>query len=148
MKSKFFIPWKEDKSQMDFCEKKIYTPKMEYEFLLDTDGIRQVNPPFFSIQSGKGTIGLFLAAVQRDAEEEAKSYISRSLWHAVDMTELRGLFGDIKEYQCFLGERKKGIHTLHLTIHKESGKTNVIAFALVEGKNAFGQWKIFQIEKE
>ena len=148
MKSRFFLPWKANRKQGGFSARKIYTPKEKNKFLMDTDGIRNVKSPFFSIPSAKGIIGLFLSAVQKNAEEEVKAYISRSLWHGVDMKELRLLFGDIKEYQCFFGERKKGIHTLRLTIHKESESPEVISIAMVEEKNNFGQWKIFQIEKE
>ena len=144
----FFLPWEGIVAQKLVPSQKIFTPKGINPLFFAYDDIHNLNKPFLSIPNPSGTVKFFLEALHKKADEEAIGYISHTLWNIVNLEELRDIFRDVRQYQCFVGWEKKGIRIVSLAVKNDGGKTDIISLKMVEEPNVFGKWKIYYIEKE
>ena len=64
------------------------------------------------------------------------------------MEDLREIFQDERQYQCFVGLENKGMRMVSLAVKADGGKPDIISMKMVEEPNVFGKWKIYHIEKE
>jgi len=144
----FFIPWDDIAFQGLAPIQKVYTPKDSSPLFFTYDDIHNLKKPFLSIPNPRGTVKLFLDALHKNADEEAIGYISHTLWNLVSMEDLREIFEDVRQYQCFVGLENKGMRMVSLAVKADGGKTDIISMKMVEEPNVFGKWKIYHIEKE
>jgi len=110
----------------------------------------QKEKPFFSILSENGTVKLFLDAVAHDTEEAA-CFISKNCIKAIDLFELKSSFdGGGFKYLYPVEENNIGncrTDTV-LLINKKSKQKTVLRLYMVREPDQFGQWKIFNVERE
>ncbi|MDR1913849.1 MAG: hypothetical protein LBQ68_05125 [Clostridiales bacterium] len=108
--------------------------------------IQHTKRPFFNIMTENTTVKLFLDALAYDPEN-ASCFISKNCIKRIDLSELKETFGN------------GGFKYLPQSTVVKNGKTNIILLMnskdktilhlyMVREPDRFGQWKIFNVEKE
>jgi len=112
--------------------------------------IKQNGRPFFNILADNGTVKLFLDAVAHNMEE-AVCFISKNCVKSIDLFELKSSFdGGGFKYLYPIEENSRGnckTNTVLLINNKSKQKT-VLRLYMVREPDQFGQWKIFNVERE
>jgi len=115
-----------------------------------SDVIIQNGKPFFNILTENSTVKLFLDAVAHNTEEAA-CFISKNCIKTIDLSELKDSFenGGFK-YLYPIEENNMGncrTNTV-LLINNNSKQKTVLRLYMVREPDQFGQWKIFNVERE
>jgi len=118
--------------------------------IFGSDVIKQNGKPFFDILTENSTVKLFLDAVARDTEEAA-CFISKNCVKSIDLIELRSSFdGGGFKYLYPAEENNQGncrTNTV-LLINNDSKQKTILHLYMVREPDQFGQWKIFNVERE
>jgi len=112
--------------------------------------IKQNGKPFFNILTENSTVKLFLDAVAHDTEEAA-CFISKNCIKSIDLFELKSSFdGGGFKYLYPVEENSEGnCRTNTVLLINNSGKQKTILHLyMVREPDQFGQWKIFNVERE
>ena len=113
---------------------------------------RITGKPFFNILTENSTVKLFLDAVAHNTEEAAY-FISKNCVKSIDLIELKSTFDDGGFKYLFSIEDKangKGncrTNTV-LLFNKKSNQKTILHLYMVREPDQFGQWKIFNVERE
>jgi len=115
-----------------------------------SDVIKRNGKPFFNILTENSTVKLFLDAVAHNTEE-AVCFISKNCVKSIDLFELKSSFdsGGFK-YLYAAQESNTGncrTNTV-LLINGKSKQKTVLRLYMVREPDQFGQWKIFNVERE
>jgi hypothetical protein len=108
--------------------------------------------PFFNILSENSTIKLFLDAIAHNTEE-AVCFISKNCVKSIDLFELKDTFedGGFKYLSSMEdapnGKENRRTNTVLLFNNKSKQKT-ILRLYMVREPDQFGQWKIFNVERE
>ena len=115
-----------------------------------SDVIIQNGKPFFNILTENSTVKLFLDAVAHNTEEAA-CFISKNCIKSIDLFELKNTFdGGGFKYLNPVEDNNKGncrTNTVLLINNNGSPKT-ILHLYMVREPDQFGQWKIFNVERE
>ena len=115
-----------------------------------SDVIKQTGKPFINILTENSTVKLFLDAVAHDTEEAA-CFISKNCIKSIDLFELKSSYdGGGFKYLYSAGENNSGncrTNTV-LLINKKSKQKTILHLYMVREPDQFGQWKIFNVERE
>ena len=117
-----------------------------------TDVIRQTGKPFFNILTENGTVKQFLDAVAHDTEEAA-CFISKNCIKSIDLIELKSSFdgGGFKYLYPAEDEAKNTGNCRTNTVllfNNKSNQNTIVRLYMVREPDQFGQWKIFNVERE
>jgi hypothetical protein len=117
-----------------------------------SDVLRITGKPFFSILTENSTVKLFLDAIAHNTEEAA-CFISKNCARSIDLIELKDTFDDGGFKYLFSMEEassEKGncrTNTVLLFNNKSNQKT-ILHLYMIREPDQFGQWKIFNVERE
>ena len=117
-----------------------------------SDVLRLTGKPFFSILTDNSTVKLFLEAVAHNTEEAA-CFISKNCIKSIDLIELKSSFDDGGfKYLFSIDDESNGkgncrTNTVLLFNNKSNQKT-ILHLYMVREPDQFGQWKIFNVERE
>jgi len=117
-----------------------------------SDVIKQKGKPFFNILTENSTVKLFLDAVAHDTEEAA-CFISKNCIKSIDLFELKSSFdGGGFKYLYPVEDTSNNTGNCRtntvLLINKKSKQKTVLRLYMVREPDQFGQWKIFNVERE
>jgi len=115
-----------------------------------SDVMKQNGKPFINIFTENSTVKLFLDAVAHNTEE-AMCFISKNCIKSIDLFELKSSFdGCGFKYLKPIEENNKGncrTNTV-LLINNQSKQKTILHLYMVREPDQFGQWKIFNVERE
>jgi len=114
--------------------------------------LRKTGKPFFNILTENSTVKLFLDAVAHNTEEAAY-FISKNCIKSIDLFELKSsIDGGGFKYLSPIDETSNGTgncrtNTVLLFNNRDSQKI-ILHLYMVREPDQFGQWKIFNVERE
>ena len=115
-----------------------------------SDVIIQNGKPFFNILTENSTVKLFLDAVAHNTEEAA-CFISKNCIKSIDLFELKSSFdGGGFKYLYPVEQNNNGTCRTNtvLLINNNSKQKTILHLYMVREPDQFGQWKIFNVERE
>ena len=116
-----------------------------------SDVIKQNGIPFLDIFTENSTVKLFLDAVAHNTEDAA-CFISKNCIKSIDLFELKSSFdgGGFKYLLPIEENNNKGncrTNTV-LLINNQNQQKTILHLYMVREPDQFGQWKIFNVERE
>ena len=118
-----------------------------------SDVLKLTGKPFFNILTENSTVKLFLDAVAHNTEEAAY-FISKNCIKSIDLNEIKSTFED-GGFKCLfysledITNNKGNCRTnTVLLFNKKSNQKTILHLYMVREPDQFGQWKIFNVERE
>jgi hypothetical protein len=112
------------------------------------ESLRRTGGPFFHITTEHSAVKLFLDAVSRSAEE-ARCFISKKCIKTIDLSELKRCFdGGYKYLTKGDGGGGNCRTDIVLAFNKTQNEKSILRLYMVREPDQFGQWKIFNVERE
>ena len=117
-----------------------------------SDVLKQNGKPFFNILTENSTVKLFLDAVAQNTEE-AECFISKNCIKSIDLLELKSTFdGGGFKYLYPVPDESNNTGNCRtntvLLINNNSKQKTILRLYMVREPDQFGQWKIFNVERE
>ena len=116
-----------------------------------SDFLKVTGKPFFNVLTENSTVKLFLDAVAHNTEE-ASYFISKNCIKSIDLFELKSTFDDGGfKYLHSTEDEANGTSNCRtntvLLFNKRNQKT-ILHLHMIREPDQFGQWKIFNLERE
>ena len=117
-----------------------------------SDVFRIKGKPYFNILTENSTVKLFLDAVAHNTEEAAY-FISKNCVKSIDLNELKSTFDDGGFKYLFSLEDSSNSHgncrtNTVLLFNNKSKQNTILHLYMIREPDQFGQWKIFNVERE
>jgi hypothetical protein len=123
-------------------------PVADMRVLECEESLRRTGGPFFHITTERSAVKLFLDAVSRSAEE-ASCFLSKKCLKNIDLSELKNCFDGGYKYLTKGVEIAGNCRTdIVLAFNKTHNEKSVLRLYMVREPDQFGQWKIFNVERE
>ena len=107
--------------------------------------------PFMPFYDGDDTVGLFLDALSRCSQEDARAYVSKHFASRFDFDELTDYFNGMKKYEKVIkaefGNTPKNCKRSSILVFAQ-GEQSIMHLEMVREPDCFSNWKIYGIEKE
>jgi hypothetical protein len=112
--------------------------------------ISKTGGPFFHIMTENSTVKLFLDAVAQNTEE-ARCFLSKNCLKTIDLTELKETF-EFGNYKYLIPAEISGAKNCRtntvLLFNRSENEKIILRLYMVKEPDQFGQWKIFNVERE
>lgn len=124
------------------------TMRESQKLLLEVKNKSTRKDPFLKIPNESGTVRLFIEALNKNAEEEARKYLSKVIASNVDLSDAYHLFGPKKKYTCLKKFSFSHLYQSSTVLIAVGNNEEIVQVKVVKEPDNDGVWKILEIRKD